>query len=272
MRGHTKYIAALAIVCALPLLAGVDEDWQNLYSQAANAASLKDYVKAEALYSKALKEAELFGKGGPRVATTLQGLANLQRLEKHLPEAEESARQAVAILATNPGEDSLEFGQGESTLAAIQMDEGKYQAALDAVQRALPLIEGGLGPDDTATADAICTEGDVLRLLKMYASAQQPLKRCADLWADHYGVNTAGFGEAANSLALVYQHLGNYKEADRYFSYAAKIREITLGITSPQLADTLEAYALLLHRMGRDAEAKQKERMAAAIRGRGERK
>jgi len=125
-----------------------------------------------------------------------------------------------------------------------------------------------VGPDDVETADAICMQGDAFRLLKMYASAEAPLKRCADLRVDNNGVGTAEFGEAANSLALVYQHLGQYKEADRYFTYAAKIREIALGIMSPALADTLEAHALLLHQLGRDAEAKQKERMASAIRAR----
>jgi tetratricopeptide (TPR) repeat protein len=263
---HTKHVIALTLACALPVLGGADDEWRNLYSLAVNAAAVGDYPKADAIFSRALHDAELFGKADPRVGTTVQGLASLQRSEKRLPEAEENARRAVAIFTDNRGNDSLEFGQGEFTLASILMEEGKYQPALDALRKALPLIEGNLGPSDTATADAICEEGDAFRLLKMYASAETPLKRCADMRADSNGVNTAEFGEAANSLALVYQHLGEYKDADRYFTFAAKIREITLGITSPALADTLEAHALLLHQLGRDSEAKQKERMAAAIR------
>jgi tetratricopeptide (TPR) repeat protein len=268
VRDHTKYVLVLTIVCALPVLAGVDDEWRNFYSLAVNAATIKEYAKADAIFSRALRDAELFGKADQRVATTLEGLANLQRAEKHLPGAEESARRAVAIFLSGPGDGSIEFGQGEFTLAGILMDEGKYQPALEAVQKALPLIEANLGPDATATADAICVEGDAVRLLKRYASAEPALKRCADLRADDNGVNTAEFGDAANSLALVYQYTGQYKEAERYFNYAAKIREITMGITSPALADTLEAYAALLHQLGRDGEAKPKERMAAAIRAR----
>jgi tetratricopeptide (TPR) repeat protein len=265
---YTKYVAVLTIVCALPVLAGVDDEWRNLYSLAVNATAVKDYAKAEAIYSKALQEARLFGLGNLRVGTTLQGLANLQRVEKHLPEAEDSSRRAVVIFANDRGDDSFEYGQGQFTLAGILMDEGKYQAALDAIQKALPLIEQRLGPTDTATADATCMQGEVFRLLKMYASAAAPLRHCADLRAEYNGVNTAEFGDAANSLALIYQHLGQYQEADRYFSYAAKIREITLGITSPALADTLEAHATLLHQLGRDEEAKRLEHMAASIRAR----
>jgi tetratricopeptide (TPR) repeat protein len=272
VRDHTKRFVALTLVCALPVLGGADDEWRNLYSLAVDAAAVRDYAKADAIFSRALRDAELFGKTDQRVATTVQGLASLQHSEKHLPEAEASARRALSIFIDNPGENSIEFGQSQFTLAGILMDEGKYQPALDAVRTALPLFDSHLGPTDTATADATCLEGDAFRLLKMYASAETPLKHCADLRADSNGVNTAEFGEAANSLAMVYQHVGKYAEADRYFTYAAKIREITLGITSPALADTLEAHASLLHQLGRDQEAKQKERMAAAIRAHSGRK
>ena len=274
MPDHTKHVIALTLVCALPVLGGAEE-WSNLYSLAASAAAVRDYAKADAIFSRALHDAELFGKAGPRVGTSLLGIANLQRSEKHLPEAEENARRAVSIFISNPGEQSIEYGQAEFALAGILMDEGKYQPAYDALQKALPLFEAHLGPNDTATSDATCMQGDVYRLLKMYASAEPPLKRCADLRADNNGVNTAEFGDAANSLALVYQHLGQYKEADRYFTYAAKIREVTLGITSrlSWLWPILwKAHALLLRQLGRDSDAKQKERRAAAIRARAGRK
>jgi hypothetical protein len=47
---------------------------------------------------------------------------------------------------------------------------------------------------------------------------------------------------------------------------AEAIRESSFGLMSPELAETLEAHAALLHQMGRDAEAKAKERMALSIR------
>ena len=266
MRDHTKPVIALTLFCALPVLNAADTEWRNLYSLGVNATVLHDFEKADAIFARALRDAELFGKDNPRVGTVLDGMANLQRLEKHLPEAEENARRAVSIFTIKPGETSLEFGQSQFALAGVLMDEGKYQAASDALQKALPLFDALLGPSNTATADAICMQGDVYRLMKLYGSAETPLKRCADLREESNGVNTGEFGEAANSLALVYQHVGEYKEADRYFTFAAKIREVTLGIMSPALADTLEAHALLLHQLGRDSEAKDKERMAASIR------
>jgi len=262
----------LSLACAIPLVAGVDDDWQNLYSQALHAAALKDYPKAETLYGRALHEAEIFGKDDARVASTLQGQAAMLRSEKKLTDAEDAARRAVSIYDVNPGEDSLEYAGVQFALAGVLFDEGKYQPALQSIQKALPVLEEHLGPNAGDVIDATCLQGDTYLSLKLYASAEAPLKRCEELRLGDGGVGTPEFGETANSLALVYEHLGKYTEADRYFTSAAKIREHSLGIQSPELADTLEAHAVLLHQLGRDAEAKDLEKMAATIRAHAGRK
>ncbi len=265
---HTKRIIALTLICAVPVLGGADDEWQTLYSLALNAACcpglresgrhLQPGVAGRRAVRQSGSESGVHTTGDWRACSGRKSIC-LKRKRMRSCGKHTTSPRIPAIRAP-------EYARAAFTLAGILSDEGKYQPALDAVRRALPLIEGSLGPRDTVTADAICMEGDAFRLLRMYASAQPPLRRCADMRADSNGVNTAEFGEAANSLATVYQHLGQYKEADRYFTYAAKIREVTLGITSPALADTLEAHALLLRQLGRDGEAKQKERMAAAIR------
>jgi tetratricopeptide (TPR) repeat protein len=106
----------------------------------------------------------------------------------------------------------------------------------------------------------------------MYSRAEPALKRCADRLSDDGEVASPEFGDAANSLAIVYQFTGKYALADRYFNYAETIRENTLGILSPELADTLETHAILLHQLGRDKEAKDKERLAAEIRAHAKRR
>ena len=203
-----QYPFVLALLCALPLWAGVEEDWKDLYSQALHAVAAKDYPKAEGLYAKALHDAEIFGKDDVRVGSTLEGLANLQRAEKKPAEAEVTAPRAVTIYSVDPGDDSLEYADVQFALASILMDEGKYEAALQAIQKVLPLYERKLGPNSPGMADSTCIQGDAYRQLKQYASAETSLNRCADLRDQNGGVASAEFGEAANSLAIVYQHLG----------------------------------------------------------------
>jgi tetratricopeptide (TPR) repeat protein len=256
----------LTLLCALHAWAGVDEDWKDQFSQATRAAALKDFPTAETTYAKALKTAEIFGKDDKRVASTVQNRATLFRAEKKLTEAEDDARRALAIYIVSPGEKSMEFGQTQFILSGILMDEGKFDGALDAIKRALPILEQNLGPNASAVEDATCVLGDAYVQLKRYASAEAPLRRCADMRADDGGVSTAEFGEVAFSLAVVFQRLGNLNDSEKYFTLAEHIREQVLGISSPVFADTLEAHASLLHQLKRDDEAKRNERMAASIR------
>lgn len=256
----------------LPAFAGVDDDWRNLYSQAQYAAVSKDYAKAEAIYNKALHEAERFGSDDVRVASTLQGLGVTLRREKRLTDAEGDLERAVSIYSTNPGDDSLEFALAQTDLAGVLTDEGKYQPALQSLTLALPIFDHKLAPEDNQIAAALCMQGDTYRMLKMYSRAEVPLRRCADIRADDGGVGTAEFGEAANSLAIVYQFTGKYAEADLYFNYAETIRVTSLGFLSPEFAATLEAHAILLHQLGQDKEAKDKEKLAAQIRSHTSRK
>jgi len=146
------------------------------------------------------------------------------------------------------------------------MDEAKYEPAAQSLTILLPIFDRKVAPDDGQVAAAVCLQGNAYRLLKMYSKAEPSLKRCADLRSEDGGIASPEFGEAANNLALVYQFVGKYTDADRYFTYAEKIRENTLGILSPELADTLEAHAVLLHQLGRERESKDKTALAARIR------
>ena len=259
-------IAGMLFLAALPLLANMDEDWKALYYRGQKAAMAGDYARAESIYVETLHTAETFGKSDIRVATTEQAMGVALHSDKKLSEAEEALQRAVAVYAVTSGEGTVELALAQFDLAGVLMDEGKYQSALQFLNLALPVFDQKMDPNDDKVAAVLCLQGDVYRMLKRYASAEASLKHCADIQTQNGNIGTAAFGDAANSLAIVYAHLGKTAEADRYFTFAAKIREQALGIESPVLAQTLEAHAALLHQMGRDAEAKQKERMAAAIR------
>jgi hypothetical protein len=103
-------------------------------------------------------------------------------------------------------------------------------------------------------------------LQRAWHEAEGPLKQCASIREENSGVVSPEFGEAENSLALVYQKEGKYALADGAFKMAETIRERALGIDNPLFADTLEAHAAMLRAMGRDTEAAKDEKMAGAIR------
>ncbi len=262
-----RFFLLASVLLALPLFGSVDDTWKDLYSQAQRASAIKDYAKSEEIYKKALHEAERFGDNDVRVASTSEGLGVALRYEKKFTEAEAAAQRAVTIYFATTGTDSLEYADAQFDFADILIAEGKLDQALQSLGRLLPVFDRNFGPSDVKTAAALCMQGDAFRTLKRYASAEIPLKRCADIREEDAGVVTPEFGEAANSLAIVYQHLGKYSLADSYFKYPEIILERSPeGILNPQLADALEAHAAVLRQLGREEEAKKKEKLASAIR------
>jgi hypothetical protein len=112
----------------------------------------------------------------------------------------------------------------------------------------------------------LCMLGDAHRLAKDFPAAEGPLRRCADIRESNGGMQSSDMAEALHSLALTFVGEGKYALAEPRFTLAEKIRESTLGITSPLLAQTFEDHASLLRLMGKNKEADRLTSMAAAIR------
>jgi tetratricopeptide (TPR) repeat protein len=68
-----------------------------------------------------------------------------------------------------------------------------------------------------------------------------------------------------STLAQVYVAQKKYSDAEPLYRRAIVILEKSLGPDSPELAPTLETYALLLRDLGRPAEAKEMEARAGAL-------
>ncbi len=69
-----------------------------------------------------------------------------------------------------------------------------------------------------------------------------------------------------NKLAQLYSTLGKYAEAEPLFRRSLAIRENSLGPKHPDVAQSLENYAILLRETGRPKKAAEMEARAKAIR------
>ncbi len=69
-----------------------------------------------------------------------------------------------------------------------------------------------------------------------------------------------------NKLAQLYSTLGKYAEAEPLFRLSPAIRENSLGPEHPDVAQSLENYAILLRETGRPKKAAEMEARAKAIR------
>jgi tetratricopeptide (TPR) repeat protein len=72
-------------------------------------------------------------------------------------------------------------------------------------------------------------------------------------------------GYTLNTLAQIYTAQGQYAEAEQHFLAALKILENSLGQNHPALSRCMRNYAVLLHKTGRKAAAKEAKARADSI-------
>jgi tetratricopeptide (TPR) repeat protein len=266
IRACMAAVVVLLLLAGRPAAAQDDDAWKGLVIQALYAASARDYVKSEQVFQKAVQEAERFGPEDPRVGTTLNSIGLVYRAEKKFTEAETSFRKALAILQKTYGTDSIDVANVNFNIASAMFEQGHQQPAVPYLQKTLVTYENVLGGSSLKTASVLCMLGDAHRLAHEFPAAETSLKRCADIRESNGGMQNNDLADALNSLALTYMAEGKLGLAEPRFTLAEKIREKTLGITSPVLAQTFEDHAFVLRQMGKDLQAEKLSTMAAAIR------
>lgn len=252
-----------AAVC---VTAQEEDQWRDLLTVAQRAAANHQPAEAEQAYMKALHEAGRFGPEDWRVGTTLQGLGEVYRTEKKLPEAVSTLQRALTIAGKNNEDDTAEVAGVRYDLGGALLEAGRPADAVIQARRALSSYQTLYGGSSADTAGALCLLGDSLRLMRNFMDAEDPLRRCADIREEKGGIDSLELADALHSLALACVGDRKYHEAEPRFSLAEKIREKKLGITSPLLAQTMEDHAALLRTLGRDKEAVRLEKISQAIR------
>ena len=103
--------------------------WEQ-HMQAGDAAYQRgQYEEALQQFDRALKEAETFGEGDPRYATTLNNLAELYRTQGRYTEAEQLHNKALAIWEKALGPQHPHIGTALSYLAEVYRAQARYVEA-----------------------------------------------------------------------------------------------------------------------------------------------
>jgi tetratricopeptide (TPR) repeat protein len=259
--------AALAVLTTGPAATAQPDDgpWRTDIIKALRAAGEKDFPVSEQAFLQALKEAERFGPEDTRVGTTLNSLGLVYRAEKKYSEAEAAYRRALVIMAAAYG-DSVDVGNVNFNIASVMFDQGHQVEALPNLRTTLGIYERLLGSASLKTAAVLCMEGDAFRMTQRYPESEDVLRRCADIREQDSGLEDATVADALHSLSLTLIAEGKFSAAEPRLKLAEKIREKSLGITSPLLAQTMEDHASVLKELGRDKEAERLTTIAAAIR------
>ncbi len=176
----------LAMLVALSLLtACAQEPWESYNDAGVEAYEQARYAEAEELYLAALEEAEKFGEQDPRLATVLNNLAALYRLQGKYTAAEPLHRRALAIWEHTLGPEHPDVATRLHNLASFYDAQGKYAEAEPLYQRSLAIWEKAFGPEHPNVALSLENYADLLRKTDRNAEADRLEARAKALRGEH---------------------------------------------------------------------------------------
>ena len=124
---------ALAAVAYVFLQGG---RWESYNAAGVDAYQRGDYADAEKQWSDGLKEAEEFGPEDPRLASSLNILAELYRAQDRYTEAEPLYKRALAIREKALGPEHPDVAQRQENYAALLRKIGRDVEASEMEVRA----------------------------------------------------------------------------------------------------------------------------------------
>jgi tetratricopeptide (TPR) repeat protein len=139
--------------------------------------------------------------------------------------------------------------------------EPLYKSALASFEQAHDPLSGSMVPIVLSKLGAVyCRMGNFAEAERIYKQALAIQQEMED--TPTYSTNIL------MSLADLYQAQAKYEQAEQLYKRILAIQEKSVGQNHPDIATTLEKYAVVLHKTGRNAEARPLETQAEVIRSR----
>jgi tetratricopeptide (TPR) repeat protein len=210
------------------------------------------YALAEDSYQRCLKATqELFGDRHPNVATSLNNLAELNRLQGRYEEAEPLHQQALALRQELLGDSHPDVATSLNNLALLYYLQGRYEEAEPPYQQALVLMQELLGDRHPNLASIINNLAALYYSQGRYEEAEPLCQQALVLRQELLGDRHPNVAKSLNNLADLYRLEGRYEAAEPLFQQALVLRQELLGDRHPDVAQSLNNLALLYYLQGR---------------------
>jgi tetratricopeptide (TPR) repeat protein len=221
---------------------------------------------AERTFTEALRGAEKhLGADDHYTAVLINNLGALHSQMGKYNLAEKDIRKSLALAEKRLGNDSIELHPILVNLAATYEKRSKWGLAESTLFRSLALIEASYGdhPVKSIVLEHLAT---VHLNQKKFRLAEGELRRALDIERKTDRAEGGRIASISSRLAQVLTAEGSYVEAKTLFTEALDLQQRSSVSRGPEMASTLEQYALLLHRMRSDGLAEQIESRAKQIR------
>jgi tetratricopeptide (TPR) repeat protein len=157
----------------------------------------------------------------------------------------------VAVKEKVHGCDSAEVGMSLSNVAALLHQLGDVQAALPCIERAVSVLEAGLGPEHPRTAIVLSNYADILNQLGRFREAREISRRAIAIFEGESAPDGVTLSYPLTALGLGYLGDGVAEQAVPILERAAEIRNAREKKPT-YLGEVHFALARALHQSGRD--------------------
>ena len=151
--------------------------------------------------------------------------------------------------------DDFQSGLQLGLRAQEASDRGDYEEAELFYERAFPLFERALGPEDLRMVGPLANLADVYRALGKFDRAEILYARLAFLMEQAFGPSDIHLGAALADTAKAVASQGQYGRAKNLYERAFLIYQASLGTEDPRTVRLLNEFAELLVKLNRREEA-----------------
>jgi tetratricopeptide (TPR) repeat protein len=184
---------------------------------------------AERLFIAAVKRAETFGPHSARLATALNNLAELYRVQGEFAQAEPHYWRALTIDEQVLGPDHLDLARDLHNLALLYRAQGRYADAEPLCRRALEIRQKGLPPEHPGTAATLSNLLAIYLAQGKYAQAEPLYRRVLAIKAQRLGPDHPDFASSLDIYAALLRRTRGESEAVRFTGRAALVGHRAVG-------------------------------------------
>jgi CHAT domain-containing protein/tetratricopeptide (TPR) repeat protein len=249
-------LAAIAWAALVGCRAYAEDDLVALNAEVQRLYFAGKYVEATAIAKRllAIREKAL-GLDHPDVATSLNNLGELYRLQGRFAEAEPLHLRSLAIREQRLGSNHPLVALSLNSLGELYRAQGRYKEAEPLLRRAITTYEVALGRDNRAVATPANNLASLYQIMGRYSEAETLFKRASSILEATLGARDLQFATALNNLASLYQDQGRFAEAELLFQRSLTIHEEVVGANHLDTGMAYNNLALLYHLQGRNTEA-----------------
>jgi tetratricopeptide (TPR) repeat protein len=202
----------------------------------------------------------------PDIATSINDLAGLYRVQGRYTEAEPLYKQALEMRQKLLGSEHPDIATSLNNLAALYQAQGRYTEAEAFSKKALEMYKKLLGADHPNVAASLNNLVALYQAQGRYTEAEAFSKKALEMYKKLLGPKHPDIATSLNNLAALYQAQGRYQEAEIFYKKALEMYKELPDAEHPDVANPLNNLAALYQAQGRYREAEPLYKQALEMR------